>query len=499
MTKAPIALLLFSCAGLLAWQSPDQTWPGFRGADGRGLASDTAKFPAEFGPHKALVWQIELPVGHGSPCVWNNRIYVTGFDAASKKIEVIAIDRKKGQLVWRRPIPAESIEKVHATSSPATSTPVTDGKRVYVYAGSYGLIAFNWDGSIAWQYPMGVATSLFGSGASPVLAGEVVVVTRDYPPDPFMVALNTKDGSVAWKAELVKSTQMGPRTAHSTPILWNGQIVLNRPGEVSAYSPQDGKRLWWIATASPGTASLTSGQESIYVHAPAFGSDTYSSMKLPPFPEALEKYDANKDGKLSRDEAPPDDLYIMKRAGVPDDVPGAHFTIKSMFGSIDFNRDGTVDAFEYNMMRGMDLSKMSKGAAGIVAIRPEGEGQLPPAAVQWAEPRGAPEVPTPLEYRGRVYSVNSGGVLTCIDAKSGKLVYRGRVNAPGAYMASPVAGGGKVFVSSVEGVVSVLGGGDTLEVLSNNDLGEPVYGTPALVDSGVYIRSLRHLWAFGMK
>jgi hypothetical protein len=84
-----------------------------------------------------------------------------------------------------------------------------------------------------------------------------------------------------------------------------------------------------------------------------------------------------------------------------------------------------------------------------------------------------------------------------VDAKSGKVIYRGRVNAPGAYFASPVAAGGKVFVASAEGVVTVLGGGETLEVLANNDLGEPVYGTPALVGPAIYVRSSQHLWAFG--
>ena len=95
--------------------------------------------------------------------------------------------------------------------------------------------------------------------------------------------------------------------------------------------------------------------------------------------------------------------------------------------------------------------------------------------------------------------VTAGGIVSCVDAKTGKVIYRGRVNAPGAYYASPVAGGGKVFVASAEGVVTVLGGGETLEVLANNDLGEPVYGTPAPVGQAIYIRSSQHLWAFGNK
>ena len=76
-------------------------------------------------------------------------------------------------------------------------------------------------------------------------------------------------------------------------------------------------------------------------------------------------------------------------------------------------------------------------------------------------------------------------------------MYRGRVGARGAYYASPVAAGGKIFVASAEGVVTVLGSGDTLEVLANNELGDPIYGTPAPVGSALYVRSAQHLWAFG--
>ncbi len=93
--------------------------------------------------------------------------------------------------------------------------------------------------------------------------------------------------------------------------------------------------------------------------------------------------------------------------------------------------------------------------------------------------------------------MNSGGIVTCLEAKTGKVLYRGRVNAPGPYYASPVAAGDKVYVASTEGVVSVLDGGDELKVLANNDLGDPVYGTPAPVGSTLYVRSARALWAFG--
>ena len=487
------------CASVALGAEPvDDKWPQFRGPGGLGLGNDKVSLPSEFGPGKALLWKLDLPQGHGSPCVWGDRIFVTSFDRAGRKLEIISVNRKDGKIVWRRTAPAHEIEKVHDVSSPATSTPVTDGERVYTYLGSYGVLAYDWNGNVAWQHPMGVSQSPYGSGTSPVLAGDLLLITRDYPPDPYMLAIRKNDGEVAWKVELVKSMQPGPRTSHATPVVWRGQIILHRPGEVAAYAPKDGKRLWWFPTASSGTSTPSAGDGVLYVNAFNMGTDPDGAVDLQPFSYALEKYDTNKDGKLSESEAPANDLYFLRRAGVPDNVKGAHFTIKLFFRMIDANGDGFVDETEYNRVKEFrNYMAALKVPYGLLSIRPSGEGDVSATALQWSEKRNVPEVTTPLAYRGRVYMVTAGGIVSCVDAKTGKVIYRGRVNAPGAYFASPVAAGGKLFVASAEGVVSVLGGGETLEVLANNDLGEPVYGTPALVGPAIYVRSLQHLWAFG--
>src|SRR5258708_438984 len=148
MTK--LVLLAFVALG-------DDQWPQFRGPGGLGIGNEKASLPSEFGLTKSLLWKTELPLGHGSPCVWGDRIFVTGFNSSAKKPEVIAVNRKDGKIAWRQTIPAKEIEKVHAISSPATSTPVTDGERIYVYNGSYGILAYDFNGKPAWEYPMEVS------------------------------------------------------------------------------------------------------------------------------------------------------------------------------------------------------------------------------------------------------------------------------------------------------------------------------------------------------
>ena len=471
-------------------------WPQFRGPGGNGLGDDKAAIPSEFGPNKNVIWKTALPSGHGSPCVWGDRIFVTSFDSGRKLLEVIATDAKDGRIAWRKAVDAPQIEKVHDESNPASSTPATDGERVYVYFGSFGVLAYDFAGNVAWKHPMPVYGGPYGSGTSPVIAGDLVLISLDHAPDPALIALNKKDGTLAWKADLAK-VRIASSASHSTPTIWKGQVVLNRPTRVAGHSMKDGSELWRVSTSSVGETTLASDGDTIYAALFNIGGDPAGKAEKTPWAVALEKYDKDKDGKLSKAEAPADDLYIVRRVGVPQGVSGAHFTIKLFFDALDMNKDGNIDEAEY------DAAFSRIGASdennGLMAIRPEGTGDLSEKAVLWKERRSVPEVPSPLAYRGQVYMVASGGILTSVDAATGKLLFRGRVNAPGTYYASPVAAGGKVIVISSEGIVTVVSAGPELKIVSSNEFGERIYGTPALIGSRIYIRSSSALWAFGEK
>ena len=146
----PIRIFLVSLLPLVVMGASvagdEARWPQFRGPNGSGIALDSKKLPVEFGTDKNILWKTPLPSGHSSPCVWDDRIFLTGFDKASKKLETLCLDRSSGQILWRRTAPAEKIEKVHERSSPAAPRPVTDGQRVYVYFGSYGLLCYDFEG-----------------------------------------------------------------------------------------------------------------------------------------------------------------------------------------------------------------------------------------------------------------------------------------------------------------------------------------------------------------
>ena len=108
-----------------------------------------------------------------------------------------------------------------------------------------------------------------------------------------------------------------------------------------------------------------------------------------------------------------------------------------------------------------------------------------------------PGVPSPLYYKGRLYTFQNNGVVFCRVAKTGELVYSGRLGASGYYYSSPVAADDKVYIASEDGEVVVLDAGEKLNVLAKNKLDGAILATPALVDRNIYVRTENHLYAFG--
>ncbi len=93
--------------------------------------------------------------------------------------------------------------------------------------------------------------------------------------------------------------------------------------------------------------------------------------------------------------------------------------------------------------------------------------------------------------------VKNGGIVTSLDAESGKLLKQGRVTGLGNYFASPVAGDGKVYLASERGVLTVLKAGSDWEILSSHDLGERIMASPVIADGRIYVRTEEGLYSFG--
>ena len=141
------------------------------------------------------------------------------------------------------------------------------------------------------------------------------------------------------------------------------------------------------------------------------------------------------------------------------------------------------------------------GRAGpTLAIRPGGSGDVTSTHIAWQTPRGSPFVPSPLVYGEHLYLVNDmTSIATCLEAKTGRLVWQGRLGAERqeGFSASPAAADGKVFFTNDDGETYVLAAGPEFKLLRVNRLGEPTLASPALVDRTWYFRTANHLVAIG--
>ena len=481
---APLAMILLTANAVDA-QTP--RWPQFRGVDGQAIASDAKPLPADFGVAKNVRWKTRAPEGWSSPCIWGDRIFLTAFDRQTQKLETLALDRTSGKILWRQIAPAEKIERVYNVNSPASSTPASDGERVVVYFGSYGLLCYDFAGKELWRRPLGPPRAGFGSATSPMFAGDLILLNGQGK-DSHLLAVKKQSGETVWTTEGTPFASDYP-----VPMLWKqGQtteVIVPARGGLITFDLADGKKRWWIPGLSPeanSSPALGDGLLFVATHLP--GGDPDRRMKLPSFGEILKQYDKNGDQKLGRQEAP-NDMVIFQRDG-KDGV--GEIRLHQMFWLFDKNKDNAIDETEWNAILKTPFNN------SLIAIRPGGAGDISTTHVAFQVKRGAPEVPSPLYYQGRIYMVRNGGILTVIDAKSGKEAFpQARLSPGGIFYASPVAGDGKVYLCSDAGMVIVLKASEKYEVLAENDLGETIRATPALMDGVVYVRTAGHVYAFG--
>jgi len=137
----------------------------------------------------------------------------------------------------------------------------------------------------------------------------------------------------------------------------------------------------------------------------------------------------------------------------------------------------------------------------VVGLDPRAQGKVDRANgahERWRLASGTPDVASPLLYDGLVYLGGTNGTVTCLDAATGKQLYRERTGA-NSHFASPVAGDGKIYLAGRDGAVAVLAAGRTFKVLSVNKLGDPLDASPAISGGRIYLRGAAHLWAVGAR
>lgn len=482
-------------------------WNQFRGPNGSGVAVDSV--PPLKPSAENLAWKTPVPRGLSAPIIAGQRIILTGVD--NERLVTLAFDATNGKELWRQVAPEVPLEPVHAINSPATPTPCTDGRHVFAYFGSFGLLAYDLDGRELWRRPIPTPKSLYGSAGSPILHGDHLILVLDDDanlPDSQLsrsriVALNKLTGEPVW--ETARPLQ---RSGWSTPSIWKrdtgNELVVFGSGRLQAYDAANGAEKWFVTGFARETVAVpVIGDNQVYA-ASAMGGIADDQADPEPLWRAMLQFDANGDGELQRDEATGHFTFPL-RPEVPPSHPGFGIPLPSdpvrrqetqyrHFDGIDRDRDGRWTREEFHANLGPRPFKPR-----LVAIRPGGQGDITDSHLAWEIARNVPEIPSPLFHDGRLYLVRNGGLLAAVNSADGRLIYQERLGAAGQYSASPVLANKHLYLISNLGMLSVVKSGEQFELVHRHDLGEAAFVTPALDRNTIYIRTATHLHAFRVR
>jgi outer membrane protein assembly factor BamB len=250
--------LLLGLVMALSSLAPAADWTRFRGPNGSGISTDA--LPSEW-KESDYLWKVTIPgVGNSSPIVCQGKIFLQSATADGQQRRLICFDAKTGKVLWNkevaaRPIPKE--QKIHPLNSTCSSTPATDGERVYTIfwdGRGLNLIAWDYEGKTLWNKELGTFASEHGAGLSPVVYGGKVYVNLDQDRKAEIIAFDAKTGEEKWRQK-----RQPLRACYTCPAILEGQgqtqlIVANTSG-ITSYHPDTGKENWhweWVFTGKKG-------------------------------------------------------------------------------------------------------------------------------------------------------------------------------------------------------------------------------------------------------
>lgn len=242
----PLALLLVQ---VVSTNIQAEDWPRFRGTNGAGV-SEATTVPVSW-TDEDYNWNVELPgVGHGSPVVWGEKLFVNCATDEGKTRLVQCRSTETGELLWAKEFESTS-HKAHKFNSFATSTPCVDAERVYISWGTpeeLVIIALAHSGDVVWEARnLGQVKGGHGFGTSPIIHGDLLVIANDTAKKSSLIALNRETGEMAWEFP-----RPGGRLNFSTPCVYSSGsnpdllIFVAWPIGITAINAQTGKMAWEI-------------------------------------------------------------------------------------------------------------------------------------------------------------------------------------------------------------------------------------------------------------
>jgi len=418
-----------------------ENWPQWRGPFSNGSTTETG-LPATWSVEgkQNIAWVAPLPGSSAAtPIVWGDRVFVSSVDKDTKDLLALCLDAATGKVLWRKPVGKDRKAPVGGNNM-ACPSPVTDGKAVWFYYGTGLLLAFDFEGKQLWARELEKDCGEF-------------VVKYGYSSSPLLFK---------GKLHIVVMQNASPQKYSRTHD--------NRPGPLESFllalDPASGKTLWKHVRPTNAT------DESVETYLSPIPYEASGRAEIIiPGGECVTGHDAATGDELWRWWYQPADRQTWQRT-VNSAVPG----------------DGLVYA-------------VRPKHRSVFAIKGGGKGELGDDGLAWRLDQVVPDVITPLLYQGRLYVANDANrVMACLDAKTGKKLWEGKLEMNGVLRASPTAADGKVYVISQNGEVAVLAAGDEFKVVSRIQMGEgPCLSSIAAANGRLFIRTAKGLYCISAR
>ena len=456
-----LALALFAGTAAIA-----DDWPRFRGPNGSGTAPDE-NLPVEFSAATAA-WTREVPAGQSSPIALHGAVFLTALDGDA--LVTAAYDARTGEEKWRRSVPRLRVDQIAPESGPAVPTPVADEAGVYSFFPEFGLVAYDFDGRERWRRELPPFRSFYGLASSPIIERGVLVLLCDQTNKPYILGVDPASGKELWR-----TSRDARAESWTTPVVHragteNARVLTFGSYAVDAYDPRTGELAWHLPGfgTTPVASPLVEGDLAFVV------VPDQAAEFTPPALESFAKLDADGDQALDPQEIKPSEYA-------------------STFGWFDIDGDGKAALTEI----ARQLETMASPDFGLVAVDLAAPGG---PRILWRERKTLPYIATPILYRGVLFLVKDGGILTSYEPKSGAILKRGRIEgATEQFFPSPVGAGGRLYLTSSTGTVAVVSAQAQWERLAVNDLDEPVFASPAIAGGRLFVRTRSKLYAFAGK
>ena len=412
-----------------------EDWPGWRGPRGDGTSLEQ-NIPIKWSQKDNIAWKVEVPgVGHASPVVLGDAVFLVTCDEKTKERILLCLNRKTSQEIWRRVVIRAPLEAIHRLNSRASSTPATDGMHVYV----------------SFLEPSG---KMVPAEVVRKQSGDLRADNTGLPVHPGNMCIAAYDlkGNRKWTARPGGYASVWGYCAN--PVVHEESVIINGDHDGEAYivalNRRTGKTLWkvprknqirshctpLIRKLNGKTQMIVAGSHSIVSFDPKDGSRHWFTV-----------------GPKGRAVASP-----VFAAGL--------FFVSTAYPSKE-----------------------------MLALKPDGRGDVTETHIAWRTRQSAPYVPSPIAVGNYFLSVSDGGIASCFEAKTGKRHWQNRMGK--GHSAAPVTAGGLVYVVSDAGVTRIVRPGPQFELVAENATGERCYASPAISHGQIFIRGEKHLFCIG--